>query len=86
MRATLRPGGLLRLWDVIYAFEPQDAERRFEAWWATAGDSVIGEWSRDEHSTFTWLLEPMFDRAGFSIVGSTHSEDGMFVRYLLRAE
>jgi hypothetical protein len=22
---------------------------------------------RDEHSTFTWLLEPMLERAGFEI-------------------
>lgn len=22
---------------------------------------------RDEHSTFTWLLEPMIERAGFAI-------------------
>ena len=93
MRRTLRTGGLLRLWDVVYHFAPQDAEEKFEAWCATGGDGIIGEWSRaeleehvrDEHSTFTWLLEQMIDRAGFSVEDATYSEDGIFARYLLRA-
>lgn len=45
------------------------------AWCATGGDGIVGEWSRaeleehlrDEHSTFTWLLEPMIERAGFTV-------------------
>jgi len=28
----LRPGGVLRLWDVVYSFELADAERRIDAW------------------------------------------------------
>jgi SAM-dependent methyltransferase len=32
----LRPGGLLRLWDVVYSFEPRDADRHIEAWIAEA--------------------------------------------------
>lgn len=92
-RRTLRHGGLLRLWDVVYNFAPQDAQDRFEAWCATGGDGTIGEWSRaeleehvrDEHSTFTWLLEPMFDRAGFRIEQAQHSDDGIFAKYLLQA-
>ena len=93
MRRMLRPGGLLRLWDVVYSFEPQDAEERLEAWCATGGDGIVGEWSRaeyeehvrDEHSTFTWLLEPMIHRSGFEIEEAQHSDDGIFARYLLRA-
>jgi ubiquinone/menaquinone biosynthesis C-methylase UbiE len=93
MRRVLRSGGLLRLWDVVYDFTPQDAEERLEAWCATGGDRIVGEWSRaeyeehvrDEHSTFTWLLEAMIERAGFAIEQAHHSEDGIFARYLLRA-
>lgn len=93
LRGALRLGGLLRLWDVVYHFGPEQAESRLEAWCATAGDAVVGEWSRaeleehvrDEHSTFTWLLEPMLRRAGFSIEQAQHSEDGVFARYILRA-
>jgi ubiquinone/menaquinone biosynthesis C-methylase UbiE len=93
MRQMLRTGGLLRLWDVVYDFGPEEAEDRLEAWCATGGDGIVGEWSRaeleehvrDEHSTFTWLLEPMIKRAGFTIQEALHSTDGVFARYLLRA-
>jgi hypothetical protein len=46
---------------------------------------VRDEHSRGEHSTFTWLLEPMIERAGFTIEEALHSEDGIFARYLIRA-
>ena len=93
MRGTLRTGGLLRLWDVVYNFAPQDAEAGLEAWCATGGDGIIGEWSRaeleehvrDEHSTFTWLLELMIGRAGFRVEDAAYSDDGIFARYVLRA-
>jgi ubiquinone/menaquinone biosynthesis C-methylase UbiE len=93
LRRVLRPGGLLRLWDVVYNFAPEQAEDRLEAWCATGGDGIVGEWSRaeleehvrDEHSTFAWLLEPMIVRAGFTIEEALHSEDGIFARYVLRA-
>jgi hypothetical protein len=40
---------------------------------------------RDEHSTFTWLLEPMIERAGFRVDEAVYSQDGIFAQYLLRA-
>lgn len=93
LRRILRHGGLLRLWDVVYSFAPSEAEDRIAAWCATGGETVDGQWSRaeleehvrDEHSTFTWLLEPIFARTGFEILGSEHSRDGIFAKYLLRA-
>lgn len=93
LRRMLRDGGVLRLWDVVYGFAPAEAEDRIEAWCATGGEAVEGEWSRgeleehvrDEHSTFTWLLEPMMARSGFEIAQAEHSEDGIFAKYLLRA-
>jgi ubiquinone/menaquinone biosynthesis C-methylase UbiE len=93
LHRMLRPGGLLRLWDIVYDFSPEDAEDRLEAWCATGGDRIVGEWSRaeledhvrEEHSTFTWLLEPMIRRAGFDIEDAQHSDDGIVARYLLRA-
>lgn len=89
----LRAGGVLRLWDVVYDFAPAEAEARIEAWCATGGDTAHAEWSRaeleehvrHEHSTFTWLLEPMIARSGFEIAHAEHSEDGIFAKYLLRA-
>lgn len=112
-RRMLRPGGILRLWDVVYHFDPGEAEEHIEAWCATgggaAGEGATGEgatgdqggdetsdvgWSRaeleehvrDEHSTFTWLLEPMIERAGFAIEDATYSPDGMLATYVARAK
>jgi ubiquinone/menaquinone biosynthesis C-methylase UbiE len=93
LRHMIRPGGLLRLVDVVYDFGPDEAFDRLEAWCASAGDEFAGEWTRaeleehvrDEHSTFTWLLEPMIARAGFEIEDASYSDDGIFASYVLRA-
>jgi len=93
IRALLRPGGIFRLVDVVFGFEPGDAEDRLEAWFATGGDSDETEWTRaefeehvrDEHSTFTWLLEPMLARAGFEVLEREYSGDGILAAYVLRA-
>jgi SAM-dependent methyltransferase len=93
VRAMLRPGGLFRLWDVVYGFDLEQTEQRVEAWCAPFAGEVEGDWARwemeehirDEHSTFTWLLEPMFVRTGFEIETAAYSDDGFDARYLLRA-
>jgi SAM-dependent methyltransferase len=93
MADMLRPGGVLRLADVVYGFDPADAEARIEAWIAeTMSADVDRGWTRaelaehvrDEHSTFTWLLEPILDRAGFDLVDADYAASGMFARYLAR--
>lgn len=71
----LRPGGILRLRDLVFSFEPPGADDALEAWFAGAPDDAAEGWTRseleehvrEEHSTFTWLLEPMLERAGFEI-------------------
>jgi SAM-dependent methyltransferase len=93
LHRVLRPGGVLRLWDVVYSFQPAAAEDRIEAWCATGGADVEGGWSRaeleehvrDEYSTFSWLLEPMIQRSGFEIEDAVYSEDGIFAKYVIRA-
>ncbi len=92
MHALLRPGGLLRLSDVVYSFEPAEVAARIDAWCATAtgqGDTEWNRWEleehvRDEHSTFSWLLEHMLSRAGFLVEAADYSDDGIFAAYLLR--
>ncbi len=97
MHRVLRPGGVLRLWDVVYNFEPHDAEARIEAWCATGSDSATFEpledgWARweleehvrDEHSTYTWVLEAMFERTGFAIEQAEYAADAMTAKYVLR--
>jgi ubiquinone/menaquinone biosynthesis C-methylase UbiE len=89
----LRPGGSLRLVDVVYNFDPPDAEGRIESWIAASMSADVEQgWTRaelaehvrDEHSTFTWLLEPMMDRAGFDVVDASYDASGMFASYLCR--
>ena len=88
----LRPGGVLRLWDVVYGFDPADAESRIEAWCSTGAADADDDWTRgeleehvrDEHSTFTWLLEPIIGRCGFAIEDAEYSDDGIFAKYVLR--
>ena len=91
--AMLRPGGAFRLWDVVYGFDPGEAEARIEAWIADIVTSDIEDgWTRaelaehvrDEHSTYTWLLEPMLERAGFDISDAELDDSGMLARYLCR--
>ena len=37
---------------------------------------------RTEYSTFTWILEPMLERAGFSIRRRSFSESMVFAEYV----
>jgi len=72
----LRPGGVLRVRDLIYDFRPSEAASVFAGWFAGAAtDPALGytagdyaEHIRTEHSTYRWLFEPMLDAAGFDIV------------------
>lgn len=92
VREMLQPGGILRLWDVVYSFEPSEAERCIEAWCFSGGTAKEAEWSRselaehvrDEQSTYTWLLEPMIERCGFGIEEAAYSDDAIFAKYVLR--
>jgi SAM-dependent methyltransferase len=71
----LRPGGVLRLRDLIYDFRPAEASQIFSGWFANAAtDPAAGytaadyaEHIRTEFSTYRWLLEPMLAAAGFEI-------------------
>jgi SAM-dependent methyltransferase len=93
VRSMLHDGGVFRLWDVVYNFDVDEAHQRIEGWCAPFGEEVEGDWARweveehvrDEHSTFTWLLETMFERTGFTIESVDYSDDGFDAKYLLRA-
>jgi SAM-dependent methyltransferase len=72
----LRSGGVLRLRDLIYDFQPSEAEAVFERWLEGAADDPalgytradLATHIRTEHSTFRWLLEPMLAAAGFEVL------------------
>ena len=73
--SLLRPGGVLRLVDLIYDFGPGETDAVFAGWFANAAtDPAAGytaadyaEHIRTEHSTFRWLLEPMLAATGFEV-------------------
>jgi ubiquinone/menaquinone biosynthesis C-methylase UbiE len=73
--ALMRSGGVLRLRDLIYDFQPSQAEAVFTRWFGRAATDPTRGYTREdfaehirtEHSTFRWLLEPMLSAAGFEI-------------------
>lgn len=77
----LRPGGVLRLRDLIYDFAPGEAATALERWFAGARDDPATSYTREdlvehvrtEFSTFRWLMEPMLLAAGFDITSATFS-------------
>lgn len=85
----LKPGGILRLRDLVYSFAPQDSETHFETWLAkaplTAAEGVpkaeIETHICDEYSTFSWLFEAMLERVGFEIAEVNYSPSGIFAAY-----
>ena len=93
LRQMVRKGGVLRLWDIVYNFDPSEANERLNAWCATLSDHSEDGWTRadleehirDEHSTFAWLLEPMLERSRFHIEDVVYAPDGIFARYVARA-
>lgn len=74
----LQPGGVLRLHDLIYDFQPGETDAVFSQWLGAAvTDPEAGytaqdfaEHIRTEFSTFSWLLDPMLNAAGFEIIDS----------------
>jgi ubiquinone/menaquinone biosynthesis C-methylase UbiE len=78
--AILKPGGVLYLRDLVYSFNPDEAEAAIESWLRGASTDARSGWTRselethlrEEYSTFNWLLEPMIERAGFTIQDGQH--------------
>jgi ubiquinone/menaquinone biosynthesis C-methylase UbiE len=73
--AFMPTGGVLRLRDLIYDFQPSQAEAVFARWFGHAATDPARGYTREdfaehirtEHSTFRWLFEPMLSAAGFQI-------------------
>lgn len=74
--SILRPGGILRVRDLVFDFEPGDADTSIEAWLAGAATNPtvgftaeeLATHVRTEFSTYSWLFEPMLERVGFTIL------------------
>jgi len=76
----LRPRGVLLVRDLIFDFQPAEADERIRRWLEGAVDDPaegytreeFAEHVRSEYSTFRWLFEPMLAAAGFEIVEATY--------------
>ena len=87
----LNPGGTFMLRDLIYSFDPHDADAVIEQWLSGAASSPDAGWTRaelethlrEEFSPFSWLLEPMLERAGFTIEAVTH-HGSIYSTYICR--
>jgi hypothetical protein len=44
----------------------------------------LAEHIRSEHSTFSWLLEQILDRAGFGVIDRHYSESRVYASYTCR--
>jgi hypothetical protein len=72
------------------SFAPAEAERVIEAWLAGAAKRPEEGWTRaeleahlrDEYSTYTWLLEPMLERAGFAVRRAEYSASRVYATYV----
>jgi SAM-dependent methyltransferase len=89
--ATMAPDGILRLHDLVFDFEPAEADDRIPAWMAGAVDDPTKGWTaaelaehvRIEYSTYSWLFEPMLERTGFEILDRAY-ERGAYGAFTCR--
>jgi SAM-dependent methyltransferase len=76
LATMLRPGGILRLHDLIYDIDPAEAFEFMPAWFAGAVDDHRRGWTpaeladhvRLEHSTYRFCFEALVAHAGFDVV------------------
>lgn len=88
----LRSGGILRLRDLVFSVDPTGVAVAVEAWLDAAPDDSRVGWTRSElaahlrgeHSTFSWLLEPMLRRTGFAIEDVAYSPTRAYAAYVCR--
>jgi ubiquinone/menaquinone biosynthesis C-methylase UbiE len=87
--AILKPGGVLHIRDLVFSFEPDEIENVIERWLADAPAQSENGWTRselethlhEEYSTFSWLLEPMIERAGLKIQNVLHGDSRVHSAY-----
>jgi ubiquinone/menaquinone biosynthesis C-methylase UbiE len=90
MNTMLNMNGLLYMCDVVFNVEPQNYKTYIDKW--VNGFEILGGKElrsevethiREEFSTFDWILEGMFTRAGFTIE-KNRSLDGFASEYVCK--
>ncbi len=84
---VLKPGGVLFIRDLMFSFEPREADNIIEAWIGSRpSDSFPRELFehdiREEYITYTWLFEAMLERVGFEIREAAYGEYQAYAKYV----
>ena len=87
MADTLEPGGVLFVRDILFSFEPHEAEAAIENWISSRpADSFPREFFehdvREQYITYTWLFEVMLERVGFEIKEAVYGDWQAYARYV----
>ena len=82
MNRMLKTGGLFYLYDVIFNFKPDNSGMVINGWLEHFASKVRPEFIkefhthiRDEYSTYSWIMDGMLERAGFSVEKRTHDHN-----------
>jgi SAM-dependent methyltransferase len=89
VRDLLAPNGVAIVRDLVFDFEPAEAEARIDDWLSQAAATPDAGWTRpeleahlrSEHSTYSWLLEALLEHAGLAIVEAS-IERGIYATYV----
>lgn len=87
--ALLQIGGVLYLRDLVFSCAPGEIPTVVAAWLARTSADPASGWTRaelethlrEEHSTFSWLLAPMIEQAGFAIRQEQHDASHIYSAY-----
>lgn len=77
---ALEPGGIFRLRDLVYSFDPTDSHENIEMWLERMEPTMFTEEElnnhfREEFSTYDFLMEPMLEQTGFEILDASYKDE-----------
>jgi hypothetical protein len=86
--ALMEPGAVLLPRDLVFSFDPPEARHAIDEWLSRAPRDPERGCTRpelerhleEEYSTYSWLLEAILERCGFSVEDRRYEHD-VFARY-----
>jgi ubiquinone/menaquinone biosynthesis C-methylase UbiE len=87
IHAALKPGATFMLRDVVYSCHVSELKETVDAWlrWMQEERGYSRKENvthvRDEHSTFSWVMEGLLERAGFRLQQARYSR-GVYATYI----
>ena len=81
VRNSLKDGGLFRLRDFVFSFDPAESHEKIDRWIQENKEATpfteeeIHRHFRDEFSTYGFLMESMLEQVGFDVLEATYDGD-----------